>query len=202
MSEVFFFSDPHLGHEKISDNRGFRSVAAHDYWVMETLYSLPRGSHLWGLGDLTGGRRTEEDEALSKMYELSRDRGLHIHWVAGNHDAIHAHHSTAQNHQRRYNVVFDSVHPLFREHRIGSKRVLMSHLPYDGDSGPVERYLQQRPRDLGMPIIHGHTHSAEKITYSAEGTLQAHVGLDAWKRPVALTEVLDILRTNRHQEAS
>jgi calcineurin-like phosphoesterase family protein len=66
---------------------------------------------------------------------------------------------------------------------------LMSHYPHTGDHG-ADRYVQYRPADTGMTILHGHTHASEKVSFTDKGTKQIHVGLDAWGlHPVRLATV-------------
>ncbi|WP_248948290.1 HNH endonuclease [Oerskovia enterophila] len=59
----------------------------------------------------------------------------------------------------------------------------------DTDGRPVDRHEQYRLRDLGLPLIHGHTHSTKFLTASERGSLQLHVGFDAHRRMVSLEEV-------------
>jgi calcineurin-like phosphoesterase family protein len=74
--------------------------------------------------------------------------------------------------------------------------VLMSHFPYDGDSHGEDRYSQDRLKDIGMPLIHGHTHSSgSPVSLSKRGSLQIHVGQDAWDfTPVSIDLVARLLK--------
>ena len=49
-------------------------------------------------------------------------------------------------------------------------------------------------RDAGNPVLHGHTRSTEKVSFSACGTPQLHVGWDAWGRPVRFHEIVALLK--------
>ena len=71
--------------------------------------------------------------------------------------------------------------------------MLLSHFPYDGDHTTTDREQQYRLRDLGLPIVHGHTHAAKIVTRSQEGTLQVHVGWDTWGGLVDWDEVVSIV---------
>jgi calcineurin-like phosphoesterase family protein len=54
-------------------------------------------------------------------------------------------------------------------------------------------------RDCGAPIIHGHTHSPEQVSFSNEGTIQVHVGVDAWDfTPVEQGVVVQIVKDAGH----
>ena len=72
----------------------------------------------------------------------------------------------------------------------------MSHFPYDGDHVEGgDRATQWRLHDEGVILLHGHTHSADRVSLSRAGTTQIHVGLDAWGlRPVALGQALALSR--------
>ena len=75
-------------------------------------------------------------------------------------------------------AVFAHVTPYLVRRTAGGP-VALSHFPYEGDHGP-DRFVQWRLRDMGMPAVHGHTHGRERKTWTAAGTLQFHVGWDAW----------------------
>lgn len=66
------------------------------------------------------------------------------------------------------------------------------------DHTATPRYEQWRLPDMGTPLLHGHTHSAEKVSTSALTAPQIHVGVDAWGlRPVALKEIVELLEVYR-----
>lgn len=83
-----------------------------------------------------------------------------------------------------HNMMIGGLHP-----------VMLSHFPYDGDSHGEDRHAAARLLDEGVPLIHGHTHSTDDpLSFSAKGTPQIHVGVDAWGyRPVSEAEVLEVL---------
>lgn len=76
--------------------------------------------------------------------------------------------------------------------------VNLSHFPYDGDSHDGDRFTGARLPDDGRVLIHGHTHSTgNPVSRSKAGTLQIHVGVDAWGfRPVSEDEVIDLIQAN------
>jgi calcineurin-like phosphoesterase family protein len=57
----------------------------------------------------------------------------------------------------------------------GHRDVLACHFPYRGDSTHELRYADQRPRDEGEWIVHGHVHETW-----LQAARQINVGLDAW----------------------
>jgi calcineurin-like phosphoesterase family protein len=56
---------------------------------------------------------------------------------------------------------------------VGMQRVAVSHYPYVGDSGKTDRHRWLRPRDEGLPLIHGHVHTAWRTSGR-----QFNVGVD------------------------
>jgi calcineurin-like phosphoesterase family protein len=72
---------------------------------------------------------------------------------------------------------------------------MLSHFPYEGDHFDEDRFDDVRATDSGLPILHGHTHSSNVISYSSKGTLQIHIGVDSWGfRPVSYERITEIIR--------
>lgn len=186
MSEIRFVGDAHLGHSLVAGLRGFDSVDAHDHHILAAMAKVATPDTIWWH---TG------DEALGgwrgRITAFATIPGTH-HLVLGNHDRAFPANSNAHRYLASYLEVFASVQLAARLSYDGIK-VLISHLPYDGDSdgGDRDRFEQWRLRDLGRPLIHGHTHSSQRISTSARGTLQIHAGLDAWGlKPPTLADLL------------
>ena len=93
-----------------------------------------------------------------------------------------------------YNEVFQEVWHWTNEQKIllNGEKFSISHFPYTGDHTPDDRHSEHRLYDDGTPLIHGHTHTKDKLTYSSIGTPQLHVGWDAWYRPVSEDEVMNL----------
>jgi len=67
--------------------------------------------------------------------------------------------------------------------------VLMSHFPYQGDSGDKDRYTDARPADFGYWLLHGHVH--EKWRQRSQ---MINVGVDAWAgRPVHADTIAEMI---------
>ena len=130
---------------------------------------------------------------------LSTLKGRHI-LVRGNHD---------QKPRMMMNAGFEiCVEEMTMV--IAGERVLISHFPFRmpewkfryrkfinkikkklGLTRKVwpEKYHNRRPVDKGQFLIHGHTHSTNKLRGR-----QIHVGVDAWDyRPVNLQEIANII---------
>lgn len=186
---TYFTSDLHIGHKFVAGLRGFHGEAlgsvdldAHNDAIMQSWKVVQADDIVWVLGDICVSASGWVN-ALEILKELPGRKRL----ISGNHDPVANHHRDAWRFQRAALEVFESVQEYGRikfaprDSPYGGY-VLMSHYPYSGtgsDHGE-ERYSQYRLPDLGMPLIHGHTHGTEKLHLSDAGTAQVHVGLDAW----------------------
>lgn len=149
---------------------------------------------VYHLGDIALGNI---DKSLGRVARLN---GYKIA-VMGNHDRpfMRANKADEQTWWDRYKEVFQEVcHWDGMLVYIGPTitTVKVSHFPYAGDHTPTDRYADKRPHDIGTPLIHGHTHSTDRVTLSTKGTKQIHVGQDAWDfRPVSEEDILHLLDT-------
>lgn len=188
---TWFTSDPHWGHAWVAGLRGFASVEDHDAWMLDMYSStFKKRDTIWWLGDLA---MSSPKYALALTDTMDGDH----HLIAGNHDECHSMHRNAHNRTAQYLDVFKSVQSSARR-RIEGQNVLLSHFPYseaaNADHTHTPRYIQHRFTDLGTSLIHGHTHGTEKFTTTIHNTKQVHVGLDAWRRPVSLEEIAEMIR--------
>ena len=186
MSNIWFTSDLHLGHESISDLRGFGSTATHDIELCDRwIDSVSRRDQVWVLGDIAISRH---DLALSLIEGLPGTK----HLISGNHDPSHPMHRKSATGQARMLEVFASVQP-FARRKVGGEDVLLSHFPYNGpggDRGEI-RHPQWRLPDLGEWLLHGHTHMEDQRRHGK----QIHVGLDAWDlAPVQIETIAELMK--------
>lgn len=223
---VFFLADLHIGHAKVAEIR-FRPHAAqhlglphpaqaiiqwHDDLLALNWDAVVKPDDIvWILGDISAGGRAAQLNAL----EWIQNRPGKKHLITGNHDACSPIHRDSHKWQRIYLEAFESVQMAARRKiptAEGNVTVLLSHFPYVGDRGQ-ERYAQWRLRNEGLPLLHGHTHSAGKLSRAGGcylpvfdgdgffqkmevrgGTPQIHVGLDAWDlTPVSLEQIGELL---------
>lgn len=187
---IWFVSDTHFGHKLAAKDRGFEHVEAHDAVLLRTfMRTFQENDDVWWLGDLAFDGWQHRIELWDHI------PGRH-HLVLGNHDRAHPLHSQGQNYQPHYHPYFSSVQIAARVSYDGAG-ALLSHFPYDGDHGDLrDRFSEWRLKDTGKPLIHGHTHGKEQLTYSSAGTPQVHVGLDAWGlKPVSAFEVFELIRS-------
>lgn len=181
----WYTADLHLGHGKVAEHRGFDNVGEHDELILHNLNDICQpGRRIWILGDVTSGK--DEDKAWEKLAQISQNKWCSFHLISGNHDSSHPMHRNS--HRNRLATPFETIDSMgtFRHNRA---KVMLSHFPYAGDRGE-DRYPEYRLRDTGAPIIHGHTHSTEKVSRSSQGTLQICVSLDAWGMKPARKEDL------------
>lgn len=154
-------ADLHLGHAKVADLRGFASVREHDTHILSQLADLEPWDTLWVLGDISSGKPEDERIALALLDQMVN---AEMHLIAGNHDSVSSIHRQGFKKQREWLEVFDSVQQFGRV-RINGASVMMSHYPYarsgDGPGRPGSRYNEYRLSDMGLPLIHGHTHHTE-----------------------------------------
>ena len=184
MPTVFFTSDPHWGHAKAAQHRGFSTPEAHDLALIDAWNATVGPEDIvWILGDLAASGPTH---ALAVLATLPGTK----HLISGNHDKTHPMHRDAHRHLRAYLEVFASVQSAARR-KINGRDVLLSHFPYTRDRGEM-RHAQWRLRDEGAWLLHGHTHGRERVTDF--GTSEIHVGVDAWDlAPVSLETVADLI---------
>jgi calcineurin-like phosphoesterase family protein len=179
---TWFTSDTHFGHKNIIEycNRPFRDP----FHMNEAIVGMwndmvAPGDIVYHLGDVALGKL---DESLPYVGRLNGTKIL----VPGNHDRVWNHwpHKSPEKRAKfmdMYAEVFQGIS--LEDHMavsIDGQDVLMSHLPYDGDSQEEERYGNLRPVG-NLPLIHGHIHTGER----ARNGHQFHVGMDAHSyRPV------------------
>lgn len=179
MSNVWLCADLHIGHRHVAGLRGFDDPAEHDAALADNWDRLVRpDNQVWVLGDISVGGKTNEMRAL----EWIAQRPGVKHLIAGNHDSCHPFRREAHKWQRVYlDAAFASVQQS-AVRKIDGSRVLLSHFPFqgskDGDHTPENRFEEWRLPQIGENanrwLLHGHTHSPERIRGR-----QIHVGVDA-----------------------
>lgn len=160
MSATWFVADLHFGHERVANIRGFEDDEKHDIAVTESWTKVVRPQDkVYILGDISGGSRYGEEQALYLLGDLPGEK----HLIAGNHDSVASIHRNGHKRLGRFLEVFESVRD-FARIRLYRQDILLSHYPYayEGDGKDREqktRYEQFRLPFLGAPLVHGHTHS-------------------------------------------
>ena len=183
MSRIWYTSDLHIGHRLVAGIRGFEDVAEHDAALVDSwLSTVNARDTVYVLGDVA---------VSGYSYALDIVKALpgRKHLIAGNHDPVHPmHRQTFAPKFAEWADVFATISP-FGRRRLAGREVLLSHFPYaewgDGPERDGNRYAQYRLPDLGVPLLHGHTHGTER-----EHGHSLHVGLDAWGMGLVDQEVV------------
>lgn len=196
----WFTSDTHFGHKNIIkySNRPFKDFFHMDAQIVENWNTLVHPEdEVYHLGDVALGPWERWDEILRSL------NGFKI-LVVGNHDRIFRGEKPRMQERfaEHYADWFDVVTDEIKNFPVAGKLVNMSHFPYDGDSHDGDRYTQYRLPDDGKILIHGHTHAEyaqtgmdSRVSRSKAGTLQVHVGMDAWDyNPVSEDQIDTIFR--------
>jgi calcineurin-like phosphoesterase family protein len=198
MSRVWYTSDPHFGHKRVSEIRGFEATEEHDQHIIDKWNRVVKKNDIvYVLGDIAVGKHKY---ALDILKNLPGRK----HLISGNHDIVHPYHSRGQSkkEQEQWLNTFETIQP-FLLRKSGGHKFLMSHFPYpqsgDGSTREGSRYDQFRLPDRGIPLLHGHTHGKETFHDSFYSTdwfrikNQLHVGWDAWETLVPEDTVLEWL---------
>jgi len=167
MRKVFFIADPHFGHEKVAQFRGFKDSIHHDNHFINVWNEVVGEEDLVYLqGDLTRG----DPRFIHRVGELTGHKVL----IPGNHDSGKGWLEVAMKY-------FDVIQGIksYRTEEYG--RILLSHVPIH----PVEFH----PEHVD-PItfnIHGHLHDA----YNIPDKRYINVSWDVIKQPRTLEELLE-----------
>lgn len=189
----FFISDTHFGHKNIIKfcDRPFSDVEEMNEALIENWNSVVgEDDEVFHLGDVALGPWVEWDSILTRLNGFKT-------LVIGNHDRIFKL-ETAKNQERfaeHYAKWFDVVTDEITNFRLANGHMVnMSHFPYDGDSHDGDRFTSVRLADKGRTLIHGHTHENQIVSRSKGGTLQIHVGADAFNyTPVSEDQIIALI---------
>lgn len=184
LDKLFFTSDTHYGHSSVIGfcNRPYINVQEMNNDLIKRFNSVvpSDGTCIW-VGDCFFNGKEQAREIMKQL------NGTHI-CIRGNHDGKHA---------SMYNLGFSFVCD-YAEMIIGGKDVKIKHFPSKYSSNNLlnyirleilakyfrkwwkivkPRYFDRYPDPDGRWLIHGHTHSTEKIN---EKLKSIHIGVDAW----------------------
>lgn len=158
---------------------------------------------VYHLGDLALGDKSSWEGIFSRL------NGYKV-LIVGNHDAVFM--GNKENYRDKYRHLyesFDEIHDNLQGLWLEDGTIVnLSHFPYESDHTEEARYMEYRLVDRGRILIHGHTHSEfdkhgmdSRVSKSRRGSLQIHVGMDAWGyRPVSEDEVLGLIDAGMPQE--
>jgi len=188
---TFLYSDPHYGHFQIIKycNRPFTSAEEMDAELIKRYNSrVTKNDTVIWLGDCGFYKDKEEAKAL-----LDRLNGKKI-LIRGNHDK-----KPGWMAEIGFDFVCESATIL-----IGKNRVSLSHYPYQIKlwkrllfrlKGIKFHHHKKRLNDDGSWLIHGHTHSLEKLKEK-----MINVGVEAWDyRPVPMKEIVKLMNQDKNK---
>lgn len=189
---TFFTSDTHFDHANIIrlSNRPFTDVTE----MGETMVSnfndqAGPDDTIYHLGDACMGKL---DESLKWVDKIN----ARVVLVVGNHDRPSR--AMQRKGDREAKIVKETARYLNHFHvvllddprhmvEIHRNRFAISHYPYVGDHFDEDRFTELRPKDQGLPLLHGHVHELWKFNGR-----QFNVGVDVNDfRLVTEEEVLD-----------
>jgi calcineurin-like phosphoesterase family protein len=184
---VYFTADQHLGHENIIRycTRPFASVREMNEAIVANWNSVvgPEDTvHM--LGDIAMGRR---EETIPIIAELAGHKILY----PGNHDRCwYGHGERALLREHEYlETGIETIRQGPVPMTIGTRHVVLCHLPYQGDSQEKDRYGQFRPVDEGEWLIHGHVHGKWR-----QRERMINAGVDVWEfAPVSEETLLALM---------
>lgn len=194
---IHFVSDHHWYHDNILKftKRGFSSLEEmHEEYIKRWNKKVKVGDTTYILGD-----NVWNTIGMNKYKELMDKLNGQKILIEGNHDRVKALSASKLG----LTAILQST-----VIKLGKVEILLSHYPYKygfwkslyanfktflvRGFWPDSSRFKKNPRDTGMWLLHGHTHSQEK----AQGK-QIHVGVDAWDGyPVSAQQVLDIINKN------
>lgn len=187
--KTWFTSDQHFGHVRINElaGRPFATVEeATETMVERWNANVGVRDTVYVLGDACMG------DLVTSLAVIPRLNGLKF-LVPGNHDRVSSLYKGSAQKKGEWNVAYREagfrVLPEQCAMMVRSHVVMLCHFPYDGDSHGEDRYAAARPIDDGRRLLHGHTHSKEKVRGR-----QIHVGVDAWDfTPVSEEQLMEII---------
>jgi len=196
MATTFFSSDQHFSHARISEfsGRPFSNVPQMNAFLVNAWNSrVTDADTVFVLGDVCMGKL---DESLALIGLLAGTKIL----VPGNHDRCWSGHTAKHRPEQAVARYLDAGFAEVVQSDAdtvpglswpgGEPHAIMSHFPYVGDSGDLDRHVDHRPHDDGETwLLHGHVH--EK--WRQRGRM-INVGVDAWAgKPVSMDAVADLI---------
>jgi len=188
---IFFTSDTHFGHKNIISfcGRPYNSVDHMNQTLINNWNETVEPDDIvYHLGDACMG------DISYTLPLIGRLNGYKI-LVPGNHDRVFSGESQAK--RERFRPLYLEVFQQIEKESFPYGGFMVSHFPYDGDSHDQNRFDKQRPKNEGLPILHGHVHSKWRMKGN-----QINVGVDVWDyRPVEFDALVDLF-DRVHRRAS
>ena len=173
----YFSSDYHLGHKHVIpwSNRPFNNIEEMNEKIISNIESLPSGSDLYFLGDLSW-----DMSILDGFFNRMRKANIHFHWILGNHDEKHG----AEKYRKNC-----SSQSHMKDVYIGDKTpVVLCHYPM----------LTWNKSHYNSFMLYGHhhanSHGTAELVYKAEGKmLNVNVEFHDYK-PWSEEEIIEYMK--------
>lgn len=181
----FFTSDHHFGHKKVIEfcSRPWPDVFAMNAGLARRWNeTVGPDDDVWILGDFTFGGTQFTASVLKNL------RGRK-HLIRGNHDWKRI---GPKRNDLGFATIVDGTQDLWLTDPPlrWTKKVRMSHFPYQFSHPSDARYEELRPIDDGGWLLHGHVHQSWKVKER-----MINVGVDVWDyRPVSESQIFEIIR--------
>jgi calcineurin-like phosphoesterase family protein len=199
----WFTSDQHVGHDNIlnlGSGRPFKNLPhMHSVIVNNWFDRIAPEDEVYFLGDVAMG---DVEVTLNVFKALPNRKFL----IPGNHDKLFPK-LNSKSRIERFTPLYENAgfEILDLNHTTDfvvdgeTVPVLLSHFPYAEETFNTERewvdkFAWVRPKNEGMPLIHGHTHMREPLTVGTPN--QYNVGVDAHNfMPVSEVQIIEWLKT-------
>lgn len=162
----FFTSDPHLGHKKIAEYRGFPNVDLMNLSIIEGILDICKpNDDLYIIGDLSFANADITNELLSRL------KGINLYLILGNHD----NEKLIKKISHHFVWIKDYYHMKIKDED-KNQHLILFHYPM----------LTWDRAHYGSWQIHGHCHGSLFDEYEST---KIDVGWDVWRRPIAFEDI-------------
>jgi len=192
MSKRWFTSDTHYGHRNVIKycNRPYKDIdEMHAAMIEQWNKQVAPTDHVYHLGDFS--LNPKWSKLIVPMLNGTKEL------ISGNHDATFPfpwNRKQVKMVQRYVEDGWKAVHQQLKLTLKDGTNVLLSHLPYaprgDKDRNNDVRYLEFRPKDQGMILLHGHLHKR----YKKLGRM-IDVGFDGGLKLLSEDDILDLIHS-------
>jgi len=188
---VWFSADHHFGHANIIRyaDRPYPHVDAMDSDIIRRHNAVVAPTDVFfALGDLCLG---SFDASLACAAGLNGIKFL----MPGNHDRVSVAGRNKPAYIEKFRARYEAAgYTVLPEEGVTidlhGVRLALSHYPYQGDHTEQDRHLEFRPKDEGLPLLHGHIHGERRI----DGRM-FNVGVDVNDfTPVSEEQVLEFAK--------
>lgn len=182
---IWFTSDLHFYHNNVIKHcdRPFSSLKEMHKTLIENWNNkVKKREMVWVLGDFSFA-------GIETTREIVEQLNGDIRIVRGNHDK-----QAKQLLEMGFTNVYENHQICIEDYTVN-----LSHFPHYALEKKYDlvdrRYPHKRIYNEGIPLLHGHTHSKERV--NTKNGLEIHVGTDAWNYgPVGHKTIIKLIQGN------